>query len=204
MFPASPRDVARAASHSTSLMRIRVAAVIQPQRLAAYASAARVALSSVNALITLTTLLDVYFLLPALLPSTHVRFLHLPLRGTCDLRLPQMFLILSSTFWSRLLPWLVTAVILPCFSGYFFNLSRARHTSIYLARPAYTIDPLSFSVAKALVSYLVYARGLSIYHLPTPESVAFINAALYAGWSGTLTVSAITGLMGIYDAVLHR
>ncbi|PHH61926.1 hypothetical protein CDD81_7731 [Ophiocordyceps australis] len=199
-LPASPADIATAASRSTTLVRTRLSSLVQPHRLAAYASATRLALSSINALITLTTAFELFFLVPELLPRTFVLAFTLPWFGPLVLHLPQIFLVLTPIFWSHFLPWLLTAVCLPCLAGFFFNLSSARSPR---ARPGYTIDPLTFSVTKALASYLVYARGLSFYGLLGQDAVEFINNALYGGWNGTLTTSAITGLMGIYDAALH-
>ena len=63
---------------------------------------------------------------------------------------------------------------------------------------------LSFSVAKAVISYVVYAQGVTFGGWIDQVSVARINSAVYGGWKGVIVGTAISGLVSVYDAVLKK
>lgn len=72
-------------------------------------------------------------------------------------------------------------------------------------RPAeYVVDPVTFSIVKAIVTYVVYAQGVTFGGLIDPDAVNRINSALYSGWRGVLVGTAVSGVMAVYDAVLRK
>ncbi|EEY14368.1 conserved hypothetical protein [Verticillium alfalfae VaMs.102] len=71
------------------------------------------------------------------------------------------------------------------------------------AEPDYNVDPLVFSIIKALASFLVLGQRVTLGLVET-DSIDRINSALYGGWQGVLTGAAITGLVSVYDAVLRK
>ena len=69
---------------------------------------------------------------------------------TGTLNVPDFFALLSyPSFWSPVLFWAINALLLPLAASYFINLSSSRK-----------YDPFTFSVAKALVAYVVYTKQL--------------------------------------------
>jgi hypothetical protein len=137
------------------------------------------------------------------------------LLGTPDypVHLPDMFALVTAGFWVPALTWALTSVILPSLGGYFFNLSSAAQQS-----PAgrgrkpvsggahqveYAVDPVMFSIVKAVVTYVVYAQGVT-FGVIDPVAVSRINSALYSGWKGVLVGTAVSGLTAVYDAVLRK
>ncbi|KAL2191955.1 hypothetical protein L209DRAFT_673762 [Thermothelomyces heterothallicus CBS 203.75] len=68
----------------------------------------------------------------------------------------------------------------------------------------YVVDPVMFSIVKAIVTYVVYAQGVTFGGLIDPEAVSRINSALYSGWRGVLVGTAVSGVTAVYDAVLRK
>lgn len=156
------------------------------------------------------------------------------LLGTPDypVSLPDMFALVTAGFWVPALTWLLTSLVIPAVFGYFFNLSAAHSGGLGLGAGAgagggprtrgggagrppsrqqhqqpqyeYAVDPLTFSLAKAVVTYVVYAQGATLGGLVSPDAVARINGALYSGWKGVLAGTAVAGVTALYDAVLKK
>lgn len=131
--------------------------------------------------------------------------------GTPDypVYVPDMFLLLTSNFWSPALTWILTSLVIPSFVGYFFNLSATSPPPPSRVRPRpsyadYVVDPLTFSIVKALVSFVVYGQGVNFGGLLNDLSIMRLENAVYGGYKGILTGTAITGLVSIYDAVLRK
>ena len=175
--------------------------------------ATRDSLSTVHAIVALVGIFELIYIRPEILANRYaftVPAVHL--LGTSDypVYLPDMFLLLTSSFWSPALTWAFTSFVLPAFFGYFFNLGATSAASGPRTRartgqnPEYAVDPLVFSVAKAVVSFLVYGQGVTFGGLLSETSIERLNSAVYGGYKGVLTGAAITGLASIYDAVLRK
>lgn len=128
--------------------------------------------------------------------------------GTPDypVEVPDMFLLLSSSFWNPVLLWTFTSILIPAFFGFYFNLSAAHQSDRRRRVNGYdfVIDPLIFSIAKGIITYIVYQQGVSLGGWVDPTSVARINSAIYGGWKGVLTGAFISGVASFYDAVLRK
>jgi hypothetical protein len=190
--------VALAVDRGTTAVRERVASLYQESGITETTQAARETLSTVTSVLFCIATFELYFLRPEILADRYaftipaVAFL-----GTGDypVYVPDMFLLLTSSFWSPALLWLSTSIVVPCFFGYFFNLSAANHSHPGRGRPRanqpdYVVDPLTFSV--------------TFGGLVDDVSVARINLAVYGGWKGVIVGTVITGLMALYDAVLRK
>mgnify|MGYP006976748934 CR=1 FL=1 len=68
----------------------------------------------------------------------------------------------------------------------------------------YAVDPLMFSVAKALITYVVYAQGVTFGGLLSPWAVTRVEAALYSGWRGVLVGTGVTALAAVWEAVSRK
>ncbi|KAK0727093.1 cytochrome P450 [Lasiosphaeria miniovina] len=225
-LPATPADVASAVDRGTVVVRERVASLYAGSGIGEATAATRESLSTVRAVVLAVAAFELYFLRPEVLPDRYaftvpaIKFL-----GTPDVpvSLPDMFALLTASFWGPALTWALTSWLVPSLLGYLFNLSAAANSSsttgssVYntrgrpssaAARAAagaeYVVDPLTFSIAKALATYVVYAQGVTFGGWLDPQAVARVNTALYSGWKGVLVGSAITGLTAVYDAVLRK
>ncbi|KAK0626823.1 hypothetical protein B0T14DRAFT_119637 [Immersiella caudata] len=211
-LPATPADVASAVDRSTVAIRKRAASLYQDSGITEATQVTRESLSTVKSVIYLVAAFELYYLRPEVLPDYYAFTIPaIGLLGTSDypVQLPDMFALLTASFWSPAATWVLTSILLPAFFGYFFNLSAAHAPSSSRGRPRasqpeYNVDPLTFSVAKAIATYVVYAQGVTFGGLINPDSVARINSALYSGWKGVLVGTAITGLSSFYDAVLKK
>ena len=196
----------------TTAVRSRVASLYADSGITDATATARTSLSTVPAVLLTVAAFELYhlraevlsdryaFTVPALPPLTH---------RDHPVHVPDMFLLLTSSFWAPALLWLATSVVVPATVGYFYNLSAGsrdgrRGPGRRAPGPEYAVDPLSFSVAKALVSYVVYAQGASLGGLVDEVSVERINGAIYGGWKGVLVGCAVTGLTSLYDAILRK
>ncbi|KAJ4308851.1 hypothetical protein N0V84_011851 [Fusarium piperis] len=210
-LPATPADVALAVDRSTSAVRQRVSSMYEESGITEVSHATRDTLSTVTSVLFCVAAWELWNVRREVLSNIYaftipaIQFL-----GTSDypVYIPDMFLLLSSSFWSPTLTWIFTSVAVPSFLGYFFNLS-ATSTPPTRGRlrsnnAEYVVDPLTFSIVKALISFVVYGQGVNFGGLLNDMSILRLNNAIYGGYKGILTGTAITGLMSIYDAVLRK
>ncbi len=203
--------MARAVDNGTLAVRERVASMYQDSGITEATQATRETLSTVTSVLFTIAAFELLFLRPELIPNRYaftipsVAFL-----GTGDypVHIQDMFVLLTSSFWSPALTWAFTSFIVPSFFGYFFNLNAAnQHPTRGRSRAhqtEYVVDPLTFSIVKAVITYVVYAQGVTFGDWIYQTSVARINSALYGGWKGVIAGAAISGLTSVYDAVLRK
>ncbi|QUC20613.1 uncharacterized protein UV8b_04854 [Ustilaginoidea virens] len=216
-LPATPADVAEAIDRSAVAVRQRVASMYHETGITEASHATRDTLSTVTSILFVVSAFELWFIRPAILANRYAWTVPaIPALGTSDrpVYLPDMFLLLSPSFWSPALTWALTSAVLPTLAGYFFNLSatsrpgpprtRARTAAAAAARSDTVVDPLTFSIAKALATYVVYAQGVTFGGLPSETAVARLDAAVYGGWRGVLVGCAIVAVTSIYDAVLNK
>ncbi|KHN96376.1 uncharacterized protein MAM_05665 [Metarhizium album ARSEF 1941] len=210
-LPATPADVANAFDRSTVAMRKRVASMYQETGITEASNAARETLSTVTSVLFVVAAFELVLIRREILADRYA-FTIPAVRaiGTSDypVYLPDMFLILTSSFWSPALTWTLTSVVLPSLFGYFFNLTATSHTGPRTRSRAAAndtvVDPLTFSIAKALVSYVVYGQGVTFGGLLPETSIERLERAVYGGYKGILVGTAVTGIVSIYEAVLRK
>jgi hypothetical protein len=211
-LPATPADVASAVDRGTLAVRERVSSLYQESGITEKTQQVQESLSTVYSILLSIQAFELYFLRKEVLADRYAFTIPaLSWLGTEDypVQIPDMFLILTSSFWSPVLLYVATSVVIPSLFGYFFNLSAANHNHpgrgrARASQPDYTIDPLVFSIVKALVTFVVYNQGVTFGGLVDELAVARINSALYGGWKGVIAGAAITGITAIYDAVLKK
>ncbi|GAB0134869.1 hypothetical protein EsDP_00003223 [Epichloe bromicola] len=210
-LPATPADVADAFDRSAVALRKRVTSVYQDTGITEASNATRETLSTVTSILFVVSAFELFYIRPEILPNRYAFTVPaLGLFGTSEypVYLPDMFLILTASFWSPALTWALTSAVLPSLAGYFFNLSATSHTGPRTRSRAAlqdtVVDLLTFSIVKALVSYVVYAQGVSFGGLLSETSIERLNGAVYGGYKGVLVGTAITGITSIYEAVLRK
>ncbi|KAK0708735.1 hypothetical protein B0T21DRAFT_376852 [Apiosordaria backusii] len=217
-LPATPADVAASVERSTALVKTRLNTLYSESKIPEATHQTREWLSTVHSVLSTIALFELYKLRQELLPDRYaftipaINFL-----GTHDypVKLPDMFALVTASFWGPALTWFLTSFLLPSLFGYFFNLSVAHSSSgpsvATRGRPRkdagqgeYAVDPLTFSIVKALATYVVYAQGVTFGGLIDPVNVGRINGAVYSGWKGVLVGTAVGGVVSFYDAVLRK
>ena len=210
-LPATPADVANAVDRSAVAVRTRVLSLYKESGTTEAIHATRESLSTISSVLLAINAFELYFLRPEILADRYaftipaVSFL-----GTHDypVFVPDMFLLLTSSFWSPALLWAFTSVVLPSIVGYFVNLTTGSHhgrvTRRTVAAPDHLVDPLTFSIVKAVISFVVYGQGVTFGGWLPPQSIERINGAVYGGYKGVLAGTAITGLLSVYDAILKK
>ncbi|KAI1331799.1 hypothetical protein F5Y16DRAFT_244051 [Xylariaceae sp. FL0255] len=210
-LPATPADVAQAVDRSTLALRMRVASAYKESGITEATHATRETLSTVNSVLLVISAFELYFLRPEILADRYAFTIPaISFLGTSDypVFIPDMFLLLTASFWSPALLWAFTSTILPSVAGYFINLTAGAHHGRVTRRsapaPDAVVDPLTFSIVKAIISFVIYGQGVTFGGWVDEVSIARINSAIYGGYKGVLVGSAITGIFSIYDAVLKK
>lgn len=210
-LPATPADVANAVDRSTIAVRKRVNSLYQESGITEATSATRETLSTVTSVLFVVAAFELFKIRPEVLSNRYAFTVPaIGAIGTSDypVYLPDMFLLLTSSFWSPALTWAFTSFVAPSLFGYFFNLNANSSAGPRTRSRAHlndtVIDPLTFSIVKALLSYVVYGQGVTFCGLLSETSIERLNHAVYGGYQGVLVGTAITGLVSIYDAALRK
>lgn len=199
--------MARVVDERTLALRQRVSNLYEDSGIKEVTYNTRDTLSTVSSIIFCINAFELYHLRKEIL-SDRYAFTIPAIRaiGTPDyaVEVPDMFLLLTSSFWSPALLWAFTSIIVPAFFGFYFNLSAAHAAGVRRKNNQFVIDPLTFSIAKAVITYVVYQQGASFGGWVDTVSVARINSAIYGGWKGVITGAFISAVASFYDAVLRK
>ncbi|KAK3351810.1 hypothetical protein B0H65DRAFT_420707 [Neurospora tetraspora] len=225
-LPASQAELVQVVESGTVAVRNRVTDLYQRSGIHEKAETVRESLSTVNSIAVAVAAFELYFLRKEVIPDRYAFTIPaVKLLGGMlgwdeyPVYVPDMFALVTAGFWIPALVWTTTSLILPSLFGYFFNLSVAHSNSfstnsgpttrrqsreLSKREPEYAVDPVTFSIVKALITYVVYAQGVTLGGWLDSDAVARINGALYSGWKGVLVGAAVTGVAGLYDAVLRK
>ena len=102
-LPATPADVANAFDRSTVAVLKRVTSMYQDTGITEASNATRETLSTVTSILFVVSAFELYFIRPEVLANRYAFTIPaVSLLGTSDypIYLPDMFLILTSSFWS--------------------------------------------------------------------------------------------------------
>lgn len=136
------------------------------------------------------------------IPSLHAFGITTP---AIPLKVLDIFSMFTGAFVNSALLWLATSAVLPAIVGYFYNLSirdTKRHgTRVTTFRHA--VDPLTFNVAKALLTYLVYAQGYT-FGLFDEVVAARVENAMFHGHQSMMVGSFVGMLVSLYDAAQRK
>ncbi|OQO06939.1 hypothetical protein B0A48_07505 [Cryoendolithus antarcticus] len=115
---------------------------------------------------------------------------------------PDVFVLLTPAFWKPTLLWSSTSIFVPLFVSYFFNLTvhtvRRHGARVQVVHNEY--DPMTFNIAKLLVSLAVYGGG-ALQGYVSQDTAATVLGSQYGGLSGLLMGAYVGGITSIWQAV---
>ncbi|KAK6507443.1 hypothetical protein TWF481_005875 [Arthrobotrys musiformis] len=115
--------------------------------------------------------------------------------GPTTVKVPDLFILLTwNTFWAPIIYWFTLGISFPLLTSYFVNV-----------RKRSTYDPLTFSISKALIAYLVYTKQIVKPELPRlfgSDTPALINEII--GDETPLIGAGIGGLLTLWEAIISR
>ena len=207
-LPPSPAVVADAIDRRTAVIRSKISNAYEESGISETADKTRETLSTVVSIEAIIVAFELYNLRPELLADRYaftipaIAFLK---TSPYAVKIPDLFLLLTASFWGPALLWGFTAFLVPLFAAYFVNLtSKPKSRSSHATHFNYSFDPLTFNIVKALLTFVVYGQDVTFGGLVDLEHVARINSALYGGWQGVLVGNGIGTLVTLYEAVIKK
>ncbi|OOF90292.1 hypothetical protein ASPCADRAFT_212095 [Aspergillus carbonarius ITEM 5010] len=170
-------------------------------------------LSSVKAYGALLLALEAFGLFQTTVPWNYVATLKVPQAlqiPDYQVWIPDLFILLEGHFWAAVTLWLLTSVVLPLTTAYFFNISLqmaqpGSPTSSARSPFAHTsFDPLSFYISKAVIAYIVYVEQFSFWSLYQGLTIERLEASLPGGAYGAVAGCAIGVIGTLYEAILRK
>lgn len=202
-LPPSPAVVADVIDRRTAVLRAKANEYYKDLGVIEAIDNARETISNVAALEFLMLLSEAFQLQPELLENRYaftVPALDFLNTSPHPVKIPDLFLLLTASFWAPFTVWLSTSLLLPLLGAYFFNLTNKPSTR----SRRYSFDPLTFNIVKGLLTFVVYGQGATLGGLVDLQHVARINSAFYGGYQSILVGTGIGILVTIYDAALKK
>ncbi|KAL4967634.1 uncharacterized protein BDV14DRAFT_168925 [Aspergillus stella-maris] len=217
-LPPSPAVVTEAIERQTTAWAQTIGEAWEGSGVQERTNSLRETLSSVEAVEVIVTLLEAFSLIKQVLPLRYLAtFPAIDAINTpaLPIKIPDLFVLVDSSFWAPVSLWLLTSVFLPLSVAYFFNISlrvsqsnasgvQTRRSSLNNRVNQTTFDPLSFNIAKAIVTYLVYAHGFTFWNIWGSESLLTVDASIPFQYAGVLTGTAIGAVGTLYEAILRK
>jgi len=176
--------------------------VVEKSEIKEKATGVRDRLSNVISVNGASLALEATLLLVAVIPVTYelaLPAIHVIGYPSTTYFLPDLFVLLTSTFWAPFLTWLLTAIALPLLNAVVFNL-----VSTTVARDGveYKADPLTYSVTRALCVYLVHYKGFTFGGLLGQAAVATVGNTV--GRELQMIGAGIGGIAALWVGILSR
>lgn len=207
-LPPSPAVVANAIDRQTAVIRSRISDVYEESGIMETAQATRETLSTVTAVHGIIAAFELYFLRQEILADRYAFTVPaIKALGTSDyaVKIPDLFLLLTASFWGPATLWTFATILVPLFAAYFVNLtSKPKSRSSHTAHFTYAFDPLTFNIVKALLVFVIFGQDVTFGGLVDLEYVARINSAIYGGWPGVLVGTGIGALVTLYEAIIKK
>lgn len=207
-LPPSPAVVADAIDRNTAVIRSKISGLYKKSGLVETAEATRESLSTVVSVEALIVFFEAFCLRKELLADRYaftIPAIKYVTSTEYPVQIPDLFLLLTSSFWSPATLWAATSFFIPLTLAYFFNLtSKPKTGRSHTKSFTYAFDPLTFNVVKALLTYVVFVQDYTFGGYVDLENVARINSALYGGPGSVLVGCAIGVLVTFYEAIISK
>jgi hypothetical protein len=125
--------------------------------------------------------------------------------GIQEVRVPDLTLLLTSDFWAPTTLWSLTSWVLPLLFSYFFNLTLQSNTRHRSPNKQYTVDPLTFNIARAILAYSAYSAPVVFSPLDQAQGAASVIAEVpHPGWGpfdGQTVRTVCDNILGKYNGL---
>jgi len=162
----------------------------------------RVELSSMVGVHLVILLLESYFLQSHVAQWNYLFTFNTPW-GAWAIHYPDVFVYLTGYWLKMLFTWQAMSFWIPLTISWFFNLTlklKARNGVEYW-RPRYRVDPLTFSLAKAVIAWLVFNHGCTCLGLISEQTIDRILVSQPLGSQGVLVASYIGIVIALWDGI---
>ncbi|GAB7354619.1 hypothetical protein MBLNU459_g5056t2 [Dothideomycetes sp. NU459] len=207
-FPPSPADVADVIEEQTQRLEESLGDFWKSTNIMDLLHLIRAELSSVHGIHMSILVLEGYFLQTAILPWRYAFDIPaVAALGTNSIPvfLPDLFVLLTSYWWSTSLLWATMNLWLPLIAGWFCNLTLKIKAKDGVAtwNAKYQVDPLTFSITKALLAWLVFQQGVR-FGVFADETVDRTVLAMPVGYNGVMIAAYIGIVTSIWDGLQGR
>ncbi|GLA32215.1 hypothetical protein AnigIFM63326_011355 [Aspergillus niger] len=172
-------------------------------------------LSSVKAFGTLILSVEALNVLRAVVPKNYVGTVPMPPWthvSDLEIAIPDLFVLVEGHFWAVVSLWALISAALPFTVAYFFNLSlqaaqagsSSTHTRRSRSGVHASFDPLSFYIAKAVITYLVYTEQFTFWGTYQGLTIDRLEGSVPGGLNGALAGCAIGAIGTLYEAILRK
>lgn len=199
--------MADAIDRRTAVLRSKISDAYEESGIIETAQATRETLSTVTAVHAIVGAFEMYFLRKEILADRYaftipvIKYIN---NSEYAVKIPDLFLLLTSSFWGPATLWAFTTILAPLFAAYFVNLTSKPRSRSHTAHFNYAFDPLTFNIVKALLVFVVFGQDVTFGGLVDLENVARINSAVYGGWQGVLVGTGIGALVTLYEAIIKK
>ena len=206
-LPSSPAAVTNYVERQSALLSRQVNSMLESSHIPEYADNTRRLLSSPHGIGSLFFLVEGLSLTRETLPWRHAFSFIVPfgsiigLSSPINVSFPDFFVLITASFWSPTMLWLILSFFVPLSVGWLFNLTRATGVS---KRHSYSVDPVASNIAKGVSAWLIFTKQWGMGTYLDPETVGRVEGAIVGGTAELQLSAAIGALAGLYDAVLRK
>jgi hypothetical protein len=116
-------------------------------------------------------------------------------------KIPNLFVMLTSSYWSPVLLWSATSIFIPLIFAYFFNLTvhtvKRNNARVRVVR--YNYDPFTYNVVKFMCVSTVYGAGI-LQGWVNDDTVSTVDQSQFRGFTSMLVGTCICGLCSLWQA----
>lgn len=203
-LPPSPTVIVDEVEHATSNFYAGLGDIYTLSGIPEAVEMARESCSSLAAVHATFLFLEAYSLQKVLLPWKYafdVPAIHAIGTPSYAVSAPDLFVLLSPSFWLPTLLWSATNIFIPLSFAYFYNLTvhtvKRNNARVRVVR--YNYDPFTFNVVKSLVISTVYGAGV-LHGYVDDDIVAVVDGSQYGNFGGMLMGTYVCGLYALWEA----
>lgn len=203
-LPPSPTVIVDEVEHATSNFYAGLGDIYTLSGIPEAFEMARESCSSLAAVHATFLFLEAYSLQKVLLPWKYafdIPAIHAIGTPSYAVSAPDLFVLLSPSFWLPTLLWSATNIFIPLLFAYFYNLTvhtvKRNNARVRVVR--YNYDPFTFNVVKSLVISTVYGAGV-LHGYVDDDIVAVVDGSQYGNFGGMLMGTYVCGLYALWEA----
>jgi hypothetical protein len=209
-LPPSPSVVANQIEAQTAKVRSQITKAYQHYGITEWIDNAREQVSTSASIESIAIIIELLGLHSTFLPTK--QFAMIPAgkyNQAIPAKIPDLFALLEPAWWNTFLLWFTTSVVLPMTFAYFFNIT-LKATKTHSKRGSHAshatqqYDPLTFNIAKGLIMWLVYSKGVTFLSIPSLSTLATIENAVPGGHQGVMVACAVGAVTAISEAILKK